>query len=97
MLYRDLGGPPFLRLPIWSCTARSLPAHACHHARRCALTLSPSGPHRFTHPLHFRKRDLGIRKHVWLVCSLLHLSSPKRSPCPISLRNWIGIRPPPRR
>ena len=36
-------------LPIWSCTARSLPGHACHHARRCALTLSPVGPHRFTH------------------------------------------------
>ena len=26
------------RLPIWSCTARSLPGRACHHARRCALT-----------------------------------------------------------
>jgi len=25
-------------LPIWSCTARSLPGRACHHARRCALT-----------------------------------------------------------
>src|SRR5437588_8799941 len=37
-------------LPIWSCTARSLPGRACHHARRCALTLSPVGPHRFTHP-----------------------------------------------
>jgi hypothetical protein len=27
-----------LRLPIWSCTARSLPGRACHHTRRCALT-----------------------------------------------------------
>src|ERR1051325_2213525 len=31
-------GPPFARLPIWSCTARSLPGRACHHTRRCALT-----------------------------------------------------------
>src|SRR5215213_6194744 len=42
-------GQPFARLPIWSCTARSLPSRACHHARWCALTLSPDGPHRFTH------------------------------------------------
>jgi len=33
------GGQPYWRLPIWSCTARSLPGRACHHARRCALTL----------------------------------------------------------
>jgi len=26
------------RLPIWSCTARSLPGRACHQTRRCALT-----------------------------------------------------------
>jgi len=32
------GGQPFWRLPIWSCTARSLPGRACHHTRRCALT-----------------------------------------------------------
>jgi len=44
------GGQPCWRLPIWSCTARSLPGRACHHTRRCALTLSPkTGPHRFTH------------------------------------------------
>src|SRR3954469_12931856 len=30
--------PRFHCLPIWSCTARSLPGRACHHARRCALT-----------------------------------------------------------
>ena len=42
-------GPPFARLPIWSCTARSLPGRACHQTRRCALTLSPLGPHRFPH------------------------------------------------
>jgi len=32
------GGQPYWRLPIWSCTARSLPGRACHHTRRCALT-----------------------------------------------------------
>jgi len=37
---RNSGGQPFWRLPIWSCTARSLPGRACHHTRRCALTLS---------------------------------------------------------
>src|SRR5258707_15518135 len=47
-----------LRLPIWSCTARSLPGHACHHTRRCALTLSPFGPHRFTHHPAFRSQIL---------------------------------------
>src|SRR5437763_10310668 len=63
-------------LPIWSCTARSLPGRACHHARRCALTLSPVGPHRFTHhPLPRSRR----REARWLVCSLLHLSSPGES------------------
>jgi len=67
-----LGGQPFWRLPIWSCTARSLPGRACHHARRCALTLSPCGPHHFTHhPAPKRGR---------LVCSLLHLSSFERTP-----------------
>ena len=50
-------GPPFARLPIWSCTARSLPGRACHQTRRCALTLSPGGPHRFTHhPLQDPRR-----------------------------------------
>jgi len=34
------GGPPPYRLPIWSCTAGSLPSRACHHARWWALTLS---------------------------------------------------------
>jgi|SRR5687767_3985572 len=42
-------GPPFARLPIWSCTARSLPGRACHQTRRCALTLSPLGAAPF-HP-----------------------------------------------
>ena len=43
------GSEPLQVFPIWSCTARSLPGRACRHARRCALTLSPEGPHRFTH------------------------------------------------
>ena len=46
---RDSDGQPLFSLPIWSCTARSLPGHACHQTCRCALTLSPEGPHRFTH------------------------------------------------
>jgi hypothetical protein len=37
----------------------------CHHIRRCALTLSPCGPHHFTH------------HPKGLVCFLLHLSSPE--------------------
>ena len=65
-------GPPFARLPIWSCTARSLPGRACHQTRRCALTLSPCGPHRFTHHPLPRLPKESAR---WLVCSLLHLSS----------------------
>jgi len=27
-----------LRIPIWSCTTRSLPGRACYHTRRWALT-----------------------------------------------------------
>lgn len=61
---RDSDGQPLFSLPIWSCTARSLPGHACHQTCRCALTApfhpSPAAP-------------FGAR---WLVCSLLHLSSP---------------------
>jgi len=58
-------GNPYWRLPIWSCTARSLPGRACHHARRCALTLSPCGPHHFTH--HLRQlRWTPLRWLPWL-------------------------------
>lgn len=30
----------------------------CHHTRRCALTLSPCGPHHFTHHRGFQISDL---------------------------------------
>src|SRR5882672_3636023 len=30
----------------------------CHHTRRCALTLSPCGPHHFTHHRCFQFSDL---------------------------------------
>ena len=33
-------------------------AALCHHMRRCALTLSPRGPHRFTHHPQFQISDL---------------------------------------
>ena len=35
-------GSPMSRLPIWSCTARSLPGRACCQTRRCALTFGTS-------------------------------------------------------
>ncbi len=71
--------------PIWSCTARSLPGRACHHARRCALTPEISNQ-RFkislslsAAPFHpspavsdLRSQNLMRRR---LVCFLLHLSS----------------------
>ena len=61
------GGQPSLRLPIWSCTARSLPGRACHHTRRCALTLSPCGPHRFTHHPTLRSQILESERVGWSV------------------------------
>jgi len=66
------GGQPWWRLPIWSCTARSLPGRLCYHRRRCALTLSPCGPHHFTHyPLKFQIWDLRSQKAGLLSVALV--------------------------
>jgi len=85
------GGQPCWRLPIWSCTARSLPGRACHHPRRCALTRFKSEisnlklacrPHHFTHHPDLRvwdfRSEISKPQAGRLVCFLLHLSSFER-------------------
>jgi hypothetical protein len=53
----ELGRAALLRLPIWSCTAESLPSQMCYHTCWWALTLRTEIPHRFTHHL-IRDRSL---------------------------------------
>ena len=88
-------GPPFARLPIWSCTARSLPGRACHQARRCALTLSPEGPHRFTH--HPLRGPEGSRPLAGLFSVALVVARPfrncSRSPSPPCAQPLAGSLP----
>jgi len=95
------GGQPCWRLPIWSCTARSLPGRACHHTRRCALTAP-------FHPLPVRAGLLSVALVVAqqskppdapplagsLPCSVrtfLSRLSPAATARPVLLQGWAII------
>jgi len=56
----ELGRAALLRLPIWSCTAESLPSQICYHTCWWALTLRAFAPHRFTHHLCRGRPSAGL-------------------------------------
>ena len=87
----NLGRAALLRLPIWSCTAESLPSHDMSPLVLVGSYIKPSRAPPF-HP----SPVLPTGSHR-LVCSLLHLSSghpawPLASPLPFGVRTFLSPR-----
>jgi hypothetical protein len=81
-----LGRAALSRLPIWSCTAESLPSRGCRHPRWWALT-----------PPFHPSPEPSVEGHR-LVCFLLHLSSGHPawvlpSPLPCGVRTFLWPKP----